>query len=420
MWPFVKKAQPVPTDAPTQPQILHLRNGTAAMVIQWNEAIQMTQAMRHPIVYRVLDKIATSVQQLRWIVKVDTNASAVDQRGKETFIRELGGLLATPNGSMSAPMLRYWMALNYAGYGRVPLKISFAAMDQKKPNGIYPLDTRYVKVTQNDRGVPIRYAYGTGTESVTYPSKQSANAGASFVEQIWKPGLSGFMNKDDHNTPLGAVGLPAEVIRLLLVRALETASGRPNVRYLVTCGKTLTPDQLQSLSEHLNKDYAVGSGEDSGGIPVLQNVPDFKIHELKNDLSDIHSKMPSDDMARLIYGAFGIPIALAGMGAADAAKFAGNYIESRQSFWEDTVIPGYASPLFEGLTKLLCPPGVVITPDYDSVPALVHGRMLSMRNAASVPFLTTNEKRDMFGFEPTDEIPATSTSAQTEGSSDDE
>jgi hypothetical protein len=110
-------------------------------------------------------------------------------------------------------------------------------------------------------------------------------------------------------------------------------------------------------------------------------------------------------MARLIFGGFGIPIALAGMGAADAAKFASNYVESRSAFWEDTIVPGYISPIAVGLTQALCPVGLVIVPDLDSVPAMMAARLTSMKDLQGVLFLTTSEKRELFGYEATTLIP---------------
>jgi phage portal protein BeeE len=133
--------------------------------------------------------------------------------------------------------------------------------------------------------------------------------------------------------------------------------------------------------------------------------------------------MPSDDMARLIFGAFGIPIALAGMGAADGAKFAGNYVESRAAFWEDTIIPDYVSPLMQGMTRLLCPTGVRIVADLDEIPALKKSRVTSMVEADGIGFLTTNEKRELYGWEETNAIPATdtppATGADNNGDNDD-
>ncbi|MGL5735530.1 MAG: phage portal protein [Beijerinckiaceae bacterium] len=411
MFDWFKKAAPDsrPSDRPVQPEIHYLRSGVGVAIVSWSDNIAARQAMQHPIVYRALDKLASSVQQVEWFAELDPNADPKEREGKQTFVKALNGLLASPNPDLTAAQLRYWMALNYACYGRVPLKFSTSLVDSSKPNGIYPLEARLVKGEQDARGVIARFSYGEGDTKQVWPSHSSWAASGQtgargYVAEIWKPGLKGFQHHCDNNTALSTVGLPSQVIRQLLIRAVQTASGHPNVRYLVMVEKTLTDRQKAVLNEHLNGDHAP-SGEEAGKIPILQTVGKIEIHKLDNDLSDIHSKMPSDDMARLIFGAFGIPIALAGMGAADGAKFAGNYQESRLAFWEDTLIPSYIQPLFQGLTKSLCLPGVRISPNYDSIPAIMKGRISSMKEAGSIGFLTTDEKRELFGWAKTTVIP---------------
>lgn len=396
---FATKAAPErsPSEAPVQAEVIYLNSGIAIGIVTWSEAIAVEQAMRHPVVYRALDKIALSVQQCRWYVEEDPNAPSSERANKARVISDIQSLLDSPNGELTPAMLRYWLALNYASYGRAPLKIGFKATQQDRPNGIYPLEAKQVLAKMNDRAVAQSYEYGTGENKQTYRSRATAALGEAFVDQIWKPGLKGYQDRKDINNPLQAIGLPAQVIKSLLLRAIQTAEGHPNVRYLVTCSKTLTDAQKKALKDHLNKDHGP-DGPSAGGVPILQNAADVVIHTLDNDLSDIHSKMPSDDMARLIFGAFGIPIALAGMGAADGAKFAGNYIESRQAFWQDTIIPAYIDPIFQGMTRMICPPGLRISADYDSIPALLDGRVLSMAKAKDIDFLTIPEKRELFGW----------------------
>lgn len=410
MWPFVQKAAPVRdvADAPVQSDVFYLNSGIGVALVKWSDAIAMQEAMRHPITYRALNKIAESVQQARFYVDEDPYATTAERANTRTRLKAIQSLLDSPNMDMTAAQFRYWAALNYAGYGRVAVKVGFSATQPDLPNGIYPLETRLVQSFMNNRGYVDSYKYGDGDGAEKYPSRQTwkPTDKKGFVDQIWKPGLKGYQNKDDTNSPLQSVGLPSAIIRALLIRAAETASGHPNVRYLVTYSKNLTEPQKEVLRKHLNNDAQTG-GENSGRILTLQNAGDIVIHKLDNDLSDIHSKMPADDMARLIFGAFGIPIALAGLGAADAAKFAGNFDGSRAAFWQDTIIPGYVEPITQGLTRMLCPAGLRIVADLDSIPALMPARIAAMKDAAPVTFLTTNEKRALFGWGPTTEIPPT-------------
>lgn len=402
LWPFnQQKAAPVrsATEAPSSPTFIYLNNGQAAAILSWSDAVAAQEAMKHPIIYRALNKIAESVQQMRWFAEIDPRADASDRSGKSAVIKDLQGVLDSPNEDMSPAMLRYWMALNYASYGRVPLNVRFSAMKPDRPNGLYPLEAQYVAAKSNARGMVDGYEYGMGETKQTFVArgKWVANTKNGFVDQIWKPSLRGYQHRDEKNTPLTSIGLPAQVIKSLMLRAIRSAEGHPNCRYMVIAEKELTAQQSLKLTNYLNNDFAT-EGNNSGGVPVLKNMGNVVIHKLDNDLSDIHSKMPSDDMARLIFGAFGIPIALAGMGAADSAKFAGNFDGSRLAFWQDTIIPGYIEPLFQGLTRMICPPGVRISADLDSVPALMAGRIAAMKDAAGVTFLTDAEKRELFGW----------------------
>jgi hypothetical protein len=408
IWPFQKAApNRGSADGPKQPDVFYLNNGVGVAVVTWSDSIAAQQAMSHPIVYRALHKLASSVQQVKWFAEIDPDTATEDQAGKVAIIRKLNAVLNSPNDDMTPEMLRYWLALNYAVYGRAPLRVTHGALDPTVANGIYTLETKQMVAHYNQRGSVTKYDYGMGETKESYPSFltwKNERLTKGFADMIWRPGLKGYQHRTDYNTPMHSLGLPAQVIRSLLVRAINTAEGHPNVRYLVTCSKTLQEEQKKALKRYLNEDHGP-DGPESGKVPILQNAADVVIHKLDNDLSDIHSKMPSDDMARLIFGAFGIPIALAGMGAADGAKFAGNFIESRASFWQDTVVPDYVSPIFKGLTRVLCPIGVRISPDLDSIPAMVDGRVSSMSKASAVNFLTTDEKRELFGWAATTLIP---------------
>lgn len=402
-------------DIPVQPDVLYLNNGTGVALVQWNDYIQAEQAMRHPIIWRALDMLASSFQMIEWRAVEDENARAADRANKTRMIEAFNEFLQCPSDDLTAEKLRYWMALNWTCYGRIPFKAGFRATEKTIPNGMYPLDARHTHAVFDNRGRVTRYKYGQNTDdNESHPSKMSAREGQAFIGQIWRPGLRGYLTKEDQATPLRAIGLPAQVVKSLLLRTIQTAEGHPNVRYLVTAEGKITPEQQDAIKKHLNSDHGI-RGDQSGNIPILKNIAGLQIHTLDNDLSDIHSKMPMDDMTRLIFGALRIPIALAGIGAADAAKFAGNFDSSRASFWEDSVIPCYVSPILGGMTQMLCPPGICIKPVYDRVPAIQQRRVQNMLNVNKIEFLTTNEKRAMFDLDPDDSLPV-----QTGGGSNQE
>jgi phage portal protein BeeE len=110
-------------------------------------------------------------------------------------------------------------------------------------------------------------------------------------------------------------------------------------------------------------------------------------------------------MTRQVAGVFGVPIALLGLGSADAAKYANNYEQSRLAFWQDTIVPGYLKPTAAGLTAMLCPSGARIMYDLDAIPALWAGRAMLGATLSKVNCLTTDEKRDILGFKPEPKLP---------------
>ena len=376
--------------------------GGRRSVVEYANVVSAENALEHPVVFRCLNKIATSVQHVRWFAEADPDAPLKDRAG-ERVLEELNGLLQDPNDNLAADQLRYWMALNYAVYGRIPLKVGVGVAGNA--NGVYPLETRYVIGVSSGKGSIDSYEYGATSKKDVMPSRRAAaksETKSAYVYEIATPNLAASLETGKNITALGAIGLPTQVIRLLLQRAADTASGHPNTKYIVAAEKTLTNKQKDAIKEQI-EDSATGDSE-SGGVLFVYNTK-IDVHKLDNDLSDIHSKMPLDDMSRLIAGAFGIPISLLGLGAADGAKFAGNYIESRRSFWEDTIIPNYLTPIATGMTGAICPRGARIRFDLDTIDAIQDIRIARAKDLAEVPFLTTTEKRELIGFEPTTVLP---------------
>jgi phage portal protein BeeE len=387
------KAAPVrkPNEAPRAP--LGLIGRQTKNIIEYNNVVAAERAMQHPIVFRALHKLASSVAQVQWYAEPDPDVVASERAGA-AVIKTINSVLASPNDNMAPDMLRYWLALTLACYGRIPFKVGISGVNNQL-NAVYPLDARYVRATLDPRGNVREYEYGSESDREVMPTRKRASEGQSYLYEIYTPNLAAKIESTRNSNVLGAIGLPTQIIELLLQRAWDTASGHPNNKYIITAEKTLTVKQKDAIKEHLEN--SVPDGEESGNILFLYNTS-VEVHTLDNNLSDIHSKMPLDDMARMIYGAFGIPISLVGMGAADGAKFAGNYIESRQAFWEDTIIPNFLTPIATGLTLAVCPYGARIRFDLDTIDAIQDSRSSRANKLEDVSFLTSDEKRELAGY----------------------
>jgi phage portal protein BeeE len=372
------------------------RGGVPKSLVQFQDKVLAENAMRHPVLYRVLHKISSSVMGVPWYAEADPEAPSGVRANAQT-IKDLNDLLQAVNDTYSPSMLRYWFTLNFAVYGRFAYKIGVSPT-RNLPNAIYPLRVDRVKRRYNGAGTVIGYSYGSeGSKNVdVFPTRIRAGTTEAYGYETFTPNLSANTGDDDYSTsPLHSLGLPAGITKLLMQRAYETAIGHPNIRQIVAAEKTLTPQQVAAIEEFM-ENGSVG-GDESGNLLFLHNTQ-IKVHNLDQDLSDLHTKMPLDDMTRMIAGAYDVPIALLGLGAADAAKFAGNYDSSRRAFWEDCIDPHYLSPIEEGLTLALCPPGIRVRFDRDQVPALQEARAARALTLSRVTFLTMEEKRIAAGY----------------------
>jgi len=395
-WFTKKKPERADNDEPQSP--IYVMGGQPVRFLSTTAIITADAAQRiSPQLYRITNFIASSVQSVPWFCEADPGTK-VSEQAPAGKIKALNDLLKSPNDTYTAQQLQYWISLNLMLYARAHFKVGIGT--NGNPNGIYPLAAKHIKGVVNSRGLVDKYEYGTGPQMTTLPSRRNAekqNNNVSYAAEIAFPSLTGMVEYNKMPAAIESLNIPLQIIRALMQRALDTASGHPNVKYVITAEKTITRQQKEALTKHLEE--AGSGGEHSGEILFLYNT-DVKVHTLDNKLGDIHSKLPLDDMTRQIAGVFGVPVALLGLGSADAAKYASNYVESRLSYWQDTVVPCYLVPIAAGMTQAICPPGARISFDLDAVPALWEGRANLGKTLSQVTFLSNNEKREVLGFEP--------------------
>jgi phage portal protein BeeE len=384
------KAQPQrrPSDAPTPPLLVNVPNAKAGLV-NYSVVAAAEQGRKHPFVFPCIRMLVEAGAQVPWYCEPDPLVAESEQ-APQKVIDELNSLLASPSDSKSPFELKQWMIEDLALYGRIAMKIGLSVSNT--PNGIYPLTTRHVTLELDARGNPKTYGYGYSKNKDLIPAKKYAAKGTAYVCEVRKANSDGSCEWQGTLTPLSSLGLPTEITKLLLHRAYDTASGHANIQNILQVDPVdATPKAVDDLMDEL-ENYMV-SGEDSGGMKFSSRIKG--VLKVENNLSDIHSKVPMDDMARMIARAFGIPIALYGLGAADAAKFAGNYAESIAALYKGTVIPGYLVPIEEALTLSLCPYGARIRFNRDAIEALALERLNS-----SAGFITVDEARELRGWTP--------------------
>lgn len=412
LFDFILKKRPdrAATEEPTSP--VYIYSGQPVRFLS-SAAIMTAEAAQRksPQLYRITNFVASAVQSVPWYAEVDPDTVATERAGSSQ-VKAINDLLKSPNDVFTAQQLQYWIALNLMLYARAHFKVGIGSTGN--PNGIYPLAAKYVHGVPNSRGTVDAYEYGISLENKTiFPTRRVAEkrgANQPYAAEISFPSLTGLVEYNKAPAAIECIAIPLAIVNALMQRALDTANGHPNVRYVITAEKTLTKPQKNALHKYLE-----GSGpgqENSGEILFLYNS-DIKVHKLDNELSDIHSKLPLDDMTRQIAGVFGVPIALLGLGSADAAKYAQNYSESRLAFWQDTIVPSYLAPIAAGMTAAICPPGARIVFDLDAVPALWEGRARLGKVLSDVNFLTTNEKRAVLGYPDDNTLPSLITPTAT-------
>ncbi len=401
---WFRKAAPVrdPGDEPISP--VFVVAGTPVRFLSSKAIMTADVALRKcPQLFRVVNFVASSVQSVPWYCEPDPDVIASEQ-APATTIKAINSLLKSPNGDFTPQALEYWLAINLMLYARAHFKVGVGTTGL--PNGIYPLAAKYMHAELNNRGTVENYVYGLSPETQQrYPSRRTAEKRGlkeAYAAEISFPSLTGLVEYNKSPAAIESIAIPIAIITCLMQRALDTAAGHPNIKYVITAEKTLTKQQKEALTKHL-EESAPGE-EDSGNVLFLYNTT-ITVHKLDNDLKDVHSKIPLDDMTRQIAGVFGVPIPLLGLGSADAAKFTGNYAEARLAFWQDTVVPCYLSPVKAGMTQSLCPYGARVCFDLDAVPALWEGRSKLGQGLSKVTVMTTTEKREVLGLEPTDKIP---------------
>lgn len=398
----VKAAQVMPPLAanPVRSLFITTFNMLRNVVPQYNNVVAARRAKYHPVLYRCLNKIGLTVSSVTWYVTEDPDGEKADIDKNARLRKALTKTLKRPNQNMTGSQLRYWFAVSWANYGEASFKV---AIDSNGAIiGIWPLAKEWLEIKLDAYGNDQQFEYGKGgapkdiIRSFTHCTKDASGYPAeTFAFRIRKVQLDGSYDPESNNTPLQAAGKPAEMYDRLMDRGLDTADAQPNTRWLVTADPETTEPQAEAIKEKVDE---MRPGGDSSGTVLFVAGRDVKVTELKNDLSDIHTKIPMDDMTRMICGLFNIPIALIGLNSADGSKFASNYAESRLTFFEDTIDPDYLVPLEEGFTIALCRAGYIVKFDRDSIPAIKKQRAEIAKLYDGVTFLTETEKREVTGW----------------------
>lgn len=164
-------------------------------------------------------------------------------------------------------------------------------------------------------------------------------------------------------------------------------------------GAHLTPDQFNRLKEQLDEAH---TGAKNAGRPMLlEGGLEWKPMGLTPaDMDYIDARR---EAAREIALAFGVPPMLLGIPGDNTYS---NYREANLAYWRLTILPLVRKTLgrLEAWLNGARQGSISLRPDLDAVPALGPEREALWKRLNSADFLTRNEKREIAGLPPIEEV----------------
>jgi HK97 family phage portal protein len=173
---------------------------------------------------------------------------------------------------------------------------------------------------------------------------------------------------------------------------------RPSGAFIVNSKEgdaNLSDEQYMRLKEQINEYYM---GPKNTGRPILlEGGLDWREMSISpKEMDFLKSKYNS---AREIALAFGVPPQLLGIPGDNTYS---NLVEARVSLWEETILP-MLNEIIESLNIWLTPQfgdDLELGYDKDAIEVLLQKRQKIWQYIENASFLTTNEKREVFGYSP--------------------
>lgn len=169
--------------------------------------------------------------------------------------------------------------------------------------------------------------------------------------------------------------------------------GRPGM--LLTVEGELEETQFDRLEQQLKDGYS--GSHNAGKNLILENGGKITATPYNWNPKEMDWIDSNRELARRVCLGYGVPPQL--MGIPGDSTYS-NYKEARQAFWEETVL-FYANQLREELNTWAFEEGEDLFLDYDlsKIPAFAEKQNQLWKRAEEANFLTTNEKRELVGYD---------------------
>ncbi len=264
------------------------------------------------------------------------------------------------------------------------------------PALLFALRPERVSVEADAGGWPAVYVYKVGEARSRIPARDG----------LGRPGLIHLRAThplDDHYG-LGCLGAAAGAVAVHNAaakwnKALLDNAARPSgaLVYDPGDGAGLSGEQFERLRAEMEAQF---SGTVNAGRPMLLEGG-LKWQAMSLTPADMDFVGLKAAAAREIALAFGVPPLL--LGLPGDATYA-NYREANRALWRLTVLP-MADRILRGLADGLAAwwPDLRLQVDVDQISALASDRERLWRQVSAADFLSDAEKREMLGFEPSEE-----------------
>jgi HK97 family phage portal protein len=334
--------------------------------------------MQNEVVYSIVNKVANTASSVP--------LKLYDTEGNEVDSHWTGNLLSLPNEDTTFQELYRDMLIYYLSVGNGYLYAPKLRGGNAREMWLLP--ATYVLAVSGGVYNPIKgYKMYVGSQEVILPKDDVLHLkmfNPQFTDGNFAYGLS-------------PIKVAADIISNLnngnkrLEKMLE--SGMPPFIISAKSQDGLSPKQQEDLEAAYKRKYGTAGDPNK---PLLSGV-ELKVDKLGFSAADLSIIENSIYAQRVLCNIYGVPSVLMN----DLKESSYNNINTEyERFYGDTIKP--LNNLFaHKLTQFLVPEtGLQFKFDYSEVPVLSNQRAELMKQYAAVPFLTEDEKREIFGFEP--------------------
>lgn len=330
----------------------------------------------NPTLYAIINKIANAVATAPLKVKT--------MDGEEVEPTEAQALLY-PNEDTTRVELIKSLLIYYLTVGNSYLYSPILTTDRRRETWLLPAD--YTEAISGGWSKPVKsYHLLMGSQDVTFRKEDVLHFkmfNPRFVNGSYVYGLS-------------PVAVAADIIRALETneeRALQMMErGTPPFILSAQLAEGLTELQQEQLEKTYEQKY---EGTDNANKPLLSGIP-LRADKIGFSSADLELIQHSEHSLRVLCSVYGVPSVLFN----DNANSTYNNVETAEvDFYENTVKP-LATYLEDKMSAFYLSEGYRFEFDFSTVAVLAKAKAELLNSYNTVSFLTDNEKRAIFGYEP--------------------